>query len=121
MRKTALVSLLAVALLLVAAVPSDAGGRWHGRGHRFHSRVFIGVGPALVVAPWWYYPAPYYMYSPPPVIVEQPPPVYVQQQPAPPAVPPAESYWYYCPNARAYYPDAATCPEPWVKVPARAQ
>ena len=34
---------------------------------------------------------------------------------------PPESYWYYCPSARAYYPTAPTCPEPWIKVPPRAQ
>ena len=31
------------------------------------------------------------------------------------------SYWYYCSSARAYYPTTPTCPEPWIKVPARAQ
>lgn len=34
---------------------------------------------------------------------------------------PAESYWYYCTSARAYYPTVPTCPEPWVKVPPRTQ
>src|SRR4029453_14472042 len=34
---------------------------------------------------------------------------------------PPESYWYYCASARAYYPTAPTCPEPWIKVPPRAQ
>jgi Protein of unknown function (DUF3300) len=34
---------------------------------------------------------------------------------------PSQGYWYYCPSARAYYPTAPTCPEPWVKVPPRAQ
>jgi len=29
---------------------------------------------------------------------------------------PPESYWYYCPSARAYYPTAPACPEPWIKV-----
>jgi hypothetical protein len=33
---------------------------------------------------------------------------------------PAQSYWHYCPSARAYYPTVPTCPEPWVKVPPRA-
>ena len=32
-----------------------------------------------------------------------------------------QAYWYYCPSARAYYPTVRTCPEPWVKVPPRAQ
>ena len=123
-RKSALVSLLAVALLLVAAVPSDAWQRHRG-GVR--GRVFIGVGPAF----WWgapypyrpypywgYYPAPYYVYPPPAIIVEQPP-VYIQQQP--PLPPPPQVYWYYCPSAQAYYPSVPTCPEAWVKVPPRPQ
>jgi hypothetical protein len=32
-----------------------------------------------------------------------------------------QSYWYYCPSARAYYPTAPTCPEEWIKVAPRAQ
>jgi hypothetical protein len=118
-RKSALVSLLAVALLLVAAVPSDAWQRHRG-GVR--GRVLIGVGPAFWWgAPypyWWYYPAPYYVYPPPAIIVEQPP-VYIQQQP--PLPPPPQVYWYYCPSAQAYYPSVQTCPEAWVKVLPRPQ
>jgi hypothetical protein len=34
---------------------------------------------------------------------------------------PSESYWYYCPSARAYYPTAPACPEPWIRVPPRSQ
>ena len=34
---------------------------------------------------------------------------------------PAESYWYYCPSAGAYYPTVSTCEQPWIKVPPRAQ
>ncbi len=33
----------------------------------------------------------------------------------------SQSYWYYCPSARAYYPTAPTCPEPWIKVPPRTE
>ena len=33
---------------------------------------------------------------------------------------PPESYWYYCLSARAYYPTAPACPEPWIKVPPRS-
>jgi hypothetical protein len=32
---------------------------------------------------------------------------------------PPQSYWYYCPSARAYYPTVRTCPEEWIKVPPR--
>jgi hypothetical protein len=31
----------------------------------------------------------------------------------------APSYWYYCPSDQAYYPSVASCPEPWVPVPAQ--
>jgi len=130
-RKAAAVLLLAVALLLIPAVPSDAWGH-AGHGHPgfrhaqpgFRSRVFIGVGPAFWWGPpypyWWYYPyswyyPPYYVYPSPPVVVQEPP-VYVQPSPAPP-----QSYWYYCPSAAAYYPSVQTCPEAWIKVPPRSQ
>lgn len=118
-----------MALLLIFAAPSLAGGRGHRHhGHHFHGggRVFIGVGPAYWWGypygyPYYYYPPPYY-YTPPPVVVQEPP-VYVEQQvtptvpPAPPAA--SESYWYYCPGARDYYPKVPTCSEAWIKVPPR--
>lgn len=113
MRKQASVSLLAIALLLVAATPSL--GWHHGRGH---GRVFIDIAPTFWWGPGYWYPPPYYVYPPPPVIVQEPP-VYIQQQPAPAS--PPQGYWYYCPSARAYYPTVPTCPEAWVKVPPRPE
>jgi hypothetical protein len=96
------------------------GGHGGGRGfsgghgahpafHHFHhrGRVFVGVAPFFAF-PYWDYPAYYY----PPVVVQPDPPVYIQQQPG------SQQYWYYCPSARAYYPNVPTCPEPWVPVPA---
>src|SRR5712692_9948033 len=119
MRKSALVSLVALGLLLGAVAPSYAWG--HGRhGHRpvVHTRVFIGVGPAFWWGPpYWWYPPPYYGYAPPTVVVNEPP-VYIQQQPAPA---PAQAYWYYCQSAGAYYPNVQVCPEAWVRVPARSE
>lgn len=131
MRKLASASLLAVALTVALAAPSLAGGRHHGHG----SRVYIGVGTPF----WWgpypypyyypYYSYPYYSYpyyyTPPPVVVQEPP-VYVQQQQATPTAPPdtstpAEGYWHYCPSAREYYPNVASCPEAWIKVPPRQE
>lgn len=113
MRKPVLVVLVSlVAMLLLAAEPSSAWYRGHGR-------VFIGVGPGY----WWGPPYPYWYppYYPPTVIVEEPP-VYIQQEAPPPPAPPApEAYWYYCASAQVYYPNVPTCPEAWVKVPARAQ
>src|SRR5262245_43394976 len=113
MRKVMSAALVGVALLLVLAGPSDAGGgrgTWHGG-----TRVFVGVGPPFYYGgyyPYWYYPPyPYYyrpyVYTPPAVVVQEPP-VYVQQpQPQPqqaapaaaqPGAPPA-GFWYYCPSA----------------------
>ena len=111
MRKLTLMALLAVGLLLVPAAHSDA---WRGHRHgRFHGHVSIGIGPVWWgPGPWWYYPPPTYVYAPPPVVIQEPP-VYVQQPP--------ESFWYYCPNSKAYYPDVPTCSEAWIKVPPRAQ
>ena len=34
---------------------------------------------------------------------------------------PPQPYWYYCPSARAYYPTAPTCPEPWIRIAPRTQ
>jgi hypothetical protein len=121
MKRAGAIVLVAVLLVLAAAVPGDAGGRRHRHHHHgFRSRVFFGVGlgPAFWWgAPTWYYPPPAYVYSPPPVVIREPP-VYVQQAPA--TGPLEEGYWYYCQSARAYYPTAPSCAEPWVKVPPRA-
>lgn len=128
MKRIAAVSLFAVVLLLITAVPSYAwGGGGHGGGHGGHGGHGFGhhgfrghgvviIGPGCCWGPygyWWDYP-PYYGDAPAPVIVQEPP-VYVQQ----PALP--ESYWYYCPSSRAYYPSAPRCSEAWIKVPPRSQ
>jgi hypothetical protein len=130
MKKSAGVGLLAVALVLVATVPSHAERRGF-HGHPVRARVFIGVGPAFWWGPpypYWYYPPPYYYgYPPPPVVIQEPPvviqepPVYIQTQPAAPVAPAPPSYWYYCPSAKGYYPNVSTCPEAWIKVPPRPQ
>jgi hypothetical protein len=128
MRKATTVILLAVVLLVVTAVVSHAdrgrrGHRFHGHRHGHHgirSHVVIGIGPAFWWRPYpyWYAPPPHYIYSAPLVVIQEPP-VYLHQQtvvePAPPG------YWYYCPSAKAYYPQAQTCPEVWIKVPPRPE
>lgn len=64
--------------------------------------------------PYWYDPYPYYgpyyhwPYHP---VYAYGLPVYVEQTRA--------GYWYYCVSAQAYYPTAATCPEPWIAVAPR--
>ena len=132
MRKLASASLLLVALLLIFAAPAMA---WNGH-HHGGPRVFVSVGPRFwwgpYPYPYYYYPYPYY-YAPPPVVVQEPP-VYVQQQVTPsvaPAAPApsaesapsgtAESFWYFCPSSRDYYPRVPSCPEAWIKVPPRQE
>ena len=69
------------------------------------------IGPTFWWGPWWWYPP---AYAPPPQVIVQPAPVIVEQAPV-------ESFWYYCPSAKAYYPTAPSCPEAWIKVPPRTE
>jgi hypothetical protein len=109
--KTSAVVLLSLLIVVLVAEPVYA---WH----RVSGGIYIGVGPY-----WWGPPYPYwwgppaYGYIPPPVVFE-PPAVYIERPPPVPPPPPI-SYWYYCGSARSYYPSVETCPEPWVRVPAR--
>ena len=81
------------------------------------------LGPAYPYAPY-YVPAPvvYPVYAPPPPVVVQEPPVYIERETQREAEIEQQldaGSWYYCQSAGAYYPDAQTCPEQWVKVPPR--
>lgn len=126
MRKLAVV-VLALAVLLVGSVSS---GEASGRGGHFRGghgpRVSVGIGvwgPGL----WWGWPGPYwapysypypygYPYYAPPVVVQQEPPVYIQQSPPAAPQPEAQQYWYYCEEAKAYYPYVQQCPKGWMTV-----
>lgn len=113
--------LLAGLLLVLTGIGSAAA-------HSPRTRIGVGVylGPPLYAPPYypWYYPPPV-VYQPPVVVVRpEAPPVYVEQAPAAPvvapapapAVPPVQSYWYYCPSSKAYYPHVPSCPEEWLRV-----
>jgi hypothetical protein len=56
----------------------------------------------------------------PPPVAGPPRPIRPPRPTDPPA-PAPQAYWYYCPSAEAYYPNAQACPEPWVKVPPRTE
>jgi len=117
-RRAVAISLLAAALLVVPAASSHAWGGHGGHGFHghpgfhghFHGHGVIVAGPSFWWGPWWY-PPPYYY---PPQVIVQPAPVIVEQQRP-------QSYWYYCPSAKGYYPTVPTCPEVWIKVPPRAE
>lgn len=113
---------IVAALVLGALLAGNAWADrpWHPPPPHAHTSVEFGV---YVGGPWVYppyYPYPSYwprVYVPPvaPVVVVPPPPVYVEQQTA--AVPVLEpGYWYYCNEAKAYYPYVKDCPGSWQKV-----
>jgi hypothetical protein len=93
------------------------------RFHRFHRFGFFGdfgfVGPAFGFGvdpffwdPFWF-PSPYPAYTYAPPLVIQPESQVYMQQPSSPAAP---TYWYYCDDAKAYYPYTQQCPGGWLKV-----
>jgi len=100
-----------IVVLLVMFLACINGASAHG----WRGNVGVYVGP--VWGPVWY-PPPYYY--PPQVIVVPPaqPQVYIEQPEAAPAVPAAggQQYWYYCANAKGYYPYVKDCPAGWQKV-----
>jgi hypothetical protein len=58
-------------------------------------------------------------YIAPPVAWEPvSPPVYIEQnqESAPDVQEQQDSWWYYCPAQRAYYPYVKTCPQGWQRV-----
>ena len=96
---------------------SFAAASAYAHGVRFGFAFGFPIYPAP-----YYYPPPAYYY-PPPVYV-QPAPVYVEppQAAAPAAAaqaesaPPAEQFWYYCPDSKTYYPYVKTCTSAWQRV-----
>ena len=100
--KKAIIVLVAVFVLLSAgALPGYAYVRWN-----------IGI-TVPIWGPWWGYPAyPYPYYSSPPAVIQQQP-AYGGQAPQGGGQP---YYWYYCPDARTYYPYVKQCPGGWLKV-----
>jgi hypothetical protein len=127
MRRTVLIAVLAAAWLgLATSVPALAHG-----GKR-HPPVRTGVSVGVVIgapvlwhyhvrpryywpAPVYYYPAPVYYY--PPVTVAPAPQVYIERNDAPAAADAATGWWYYCPEAQAYYPYVRECAKGWQRVP----
>ena len=109
-RKTALVLALFV---LGSAVTESANA--HRRG-----RVGVGLYFGVPLGGWGWYGSPYYPYYPsyPASVVYVPsqPTTYIQQEPVQPSYTPQAGYWYYCGDARAYYPYVKECPGGWQRV-----
>ena len=100
----AMKKLLAAALLLAAAMAGEAALAGGGRVSFGFSFGFPGP---------WYYPPPY-SYPPaysPAYAYSAEPTTYIEQEPQSPS-----NWWYYCPEARAYYPYVRECAESWQRV-----
>jgi hypothetical protein len=111
--------LLAVALVIGGAFAAESALAWS------HSHVVVGVGIGVPVGVPYYgyygygaYPYYYPPYYSAPVVVQQQPSVYVEQQPA---AAPAQGYWYYCNDTRAYYPYVKDCASGWQRVAPQPQ
>ena len=103
------------AAVLVLGVAASTAVLAHGGYPRARAGVFIG---APVFAPWYYgyYGYPYYSY-PYPYAAARPsgPTEYIEQGQSTPA-PSSDPYWYYCPEAKAYYPYVDKCAAGWQRV-----
>ena len=109
------IKLLVVLLLLGAGGVGNAWADHYGGGH---VRFGVMIGPYWG-GPSYYYPPPYYYPPYYPQMVTPTPQVYIEQQAAPAAGPVAEApstYWYYCSNAKGYYPYVKECPGGWQRV-----
>lgn len=106
------VGLLSALPVLGAIAASDAlADHWHHQ-HPWRPGGHLQFG--IAVGPYWgaaVYPPPLY-YHPHQIVVERPAPTIYIEQPA--AV--EAQYWYYCDEAKAYYPYVKDCPAGWHKV-----
>ena len=130
MKQLAMIAVVTAAALLSASV--WAGGPYHGgypgggwyRGGYYGGYYGPRVGVVIGGPVWgpWYYPPPYPYYYPPypPAVVTVPasPPVYIEQGQSGPAPSNQAGTWYYCPEAKSYYPYVNQCPSGWQAVPA---
>lgn len=108
-------------LVTLTSLPA-AAQRGHGHHGGHHRGPHIGVYFGGPLFSRFYYPVTYYRSYPPTVYVQPATPtVYVErndvQVAAPQSAPHPESYWYYCPDSRAYHPYVSNCASPWQRVP----
>jgi hypothetical protein len=134
-----------VAALLLGTMASTSVFAQHRGYYRGGPRIGLYIGAPLLAyslyRPYYspyYYPPAYY----PPVVMAPVPQTYVEQpqqmqsQPVPPpqqlqapsyqqeapqAAPQSGNMWYYCNEARAYYPYVKTCPAGWQQVTPQPQ
>lgn len=114
--------------LFVLGVTAGTAALAHG-GSYPRARVSVYIGAPFVFAPWYYAYPPYYGYAPyyayPPGYYYTPYPYAVGRASGPtqfieqgqaPAAQASDPYWYYCPEAKAYYPYVDKCAAGWQRV-----
>ena len=107
-----------ILILVLAGAMASESVLAHGGRVRFG--VFVG-GPLFWPGPYYhppyYYPPYYPTYYPPVVVTPAPAPTYIEQgsSQATPA-PTQGNWWYYCNDAKAYYPYVKECPAGWQRV-----
>jgi hypothetical protein len=110
------------AALFVLGVAASTAALAHGGQSRARVGVGVYIGGPIGYAPWYYGYPPYYAYPPSyyypnPYAVAQPsgPTQYIEQGQAP-AAQGSDPYWYYCPEAKTYYPYVDKCAAGWQRV-----
>lgn len=108
--------ILAAVLLATAALAVEPAFAHGGRG-----RIQFGIqfGSPYYGSPFYHPFHPFGPYYYPPSVHVVPPPqpqIWIERESAVPALP-VPGYWYYCPDARAYYPSVGECPGGWQRVP----
>ena len=111
--RNAIFGLVVLVLGTLVATSAFADRRYY-RNHHHHSGVRLGVfvGPGFFYGPP--YPYPYYHY--PRVVVAPPPVHYIERTPEHAGSSLPAGYWYYCNEAKSYYPYVKECPSSWQQV-----
>lgn len=115
--KVMMKTVLAAVLILAGAVAGESA--LAGRGS-------VNFGFSFGFPGYWNYPAPYYYYPPaypyynpyyyPSYGYPAGPATYVEQGTQPEPAPPPTHWWYYCAEAKAYYPYVRECAGGWQRV-----
>jgi hypothetical protein len=107
-----------VALVFLGTTIAESA--WaHGKRSRTSVHLGFHFGVPLHPYPWYHAPRThYYPYYAPVVVVPAAPPVYIERyaESEPPRDVAPQHYWYYCAEARAYYPYVKQCPGGWQRV-----
>ena len=116
MKQKALLLALLTAAFGASLASGSAMAQWH-RGPRVGIGINFGFpyyAPYYAPPPYYYYPPPYYYPAP----VVAPPAEYIERSdpPAPSSTQSSQSYWFYCADAKSYYPYVKECPGGWQRV-----